>query len=53
MNIEAWQYNPFILDNYSQSELFALMAALDEIVDFEHQFSSITFNVRQLAFERR
>ena len=53
MNIETWQYNPFILDNYSQSELSALMAALDKIVDSEHQNSSITFNVRQLAFERR
>jgi len=52
MNIETWQYNPFILENYSQHDVSSMMSALDEIRDVGGESSSITFSLRQLAFER-
>ena len=52
MNIESWQHNPFILDNYSQRDVLSIMSALDSIRRADEVFSSITFNVRQFALGR-
>jgi len=52
MNIESWQHNPFILDNYSQRDVLSIMSALDSIRRADEVFSSITVNVRQFALGR-
>ncbi|MCH8310879.1 MAG: methyltransferase domain-containing protein [Chloroflexi bacterium] len=52
MNIETWQFNPFILENYSQRDMSSMMSALDDIRDAGGEHSSITFSLRQVAFER-
>ncbi|MDP6454398.1 MAG: class I SAM-dependent methyltransferase [SAR202 cluster bacterium] len=52
MNIETWQHNPFVVENYSHEIVLSIMSLLDQIRASEGDSSSITFNVRQLAFGR-
>ena len=53
MNIETWQHNPFVVENYSREIVSSIMSRLDQILASEGDSSSITFDVRQLAYGRK